>query len=164
MRLPLDGMRDAALTVNRLTSVGVTIDSIKMVTFERRVGRLVEILDDGEAMPAGLPEFGRVLMLAAELGKDELVVICADMRRARSLPPELTGRISLAVRTSLTRVLGGATLLSHDPTAARQFARIFGEGHGDRGLIVRAPAEAVAALEPILTAPERTRLLSFLGC
>jgi hypothetical protein len=136
-----------------------------MVTFERRVGRLVEIFDDGaplENRPT-LPRFARVLQLADELGKSATVIICADLRRARVLPTEITDKLTLAVRTSLTRVEAGANLLPENAIAARQFERVFGAGHGKRGAMVRTAAEAIAVLDPLLTAEERSRLRAFLG-
>jgi hypothetical protein len=133
-----------------------------VVTFERRVGRLVEIRDDGEPMRQGLPRFGRVIQLADEVGKGAQVIICADMRRARVLPAEATDQIALAIRTSLTRVELGVTILPEAAVAARQFERIFAAGHGGRGPILATTAEAIAALDPILNAAERVRLRAFL--
>jgi hypothetical protein len=135
-----------------------------VVTFERRVGRLVEIRDDGNRPASGLPPFGRVIALADELGRDAQVIVCADMRLGKVMPQEIADKVALAVRTSLTRVERGVTLLPADGIAARQFARIFGEGHGDdRGPMLHTSDEAIAALDPLLHAAERVRLRAFLG-
>jgi hypothetical protein len=134
-----------------------------MVTFERHVGRLVELCDDGKVVVGQMPTFARVLQLADEVGKGALVVICADLRRAHPVPLEFADKVMLSVRTSLMRVERGATVLPQNPIAAKQYERIFTASHGDRGPVVRTPLEAITALDPVLTPVERSRLRTFLG-
>jgi hypothetical protein len=134
-----------------------------MVTFERRVGRLVEIRDDGGPAPPGMPKFGQVLALADEVGPGAMVVVCADMRRAKPLTAEQSEQVALAIRVSLTRVERGATLLPEQMIAGRQFERVYGESHRGFGPLARTPQEAIDALDPVLTAQERARLRAFLG-
>jgi hypothetical protein len=134
-----------------------------MFTFARRVGRLVEIQDDGEPVPPGTqPQFARVLQLADELGPGAKIVVCNDQRRGRAVTHEQAGRITLAVRGSLTRVERSAVLLPTATVAARQMERIHGEAHGDDNHRCRTPQEVYAWLDPVLTPEERTRLRQFL--
>ena len=135
-----------------------------MVTFARNTGRLVEIRDDGVSRTgAGRVPFTRILTLADELGPNAKVIVCADLRLARPIAPEHADKVGLVVRTSLTRVERGVTLLPSAAVAGMQFGRVFGEAHRGIGTIVGTVQQALDALDDVLTAAERLRLRAFLG-
>jgi hypothetical protein len=135
-----------------------------MVAFARRVGRLVEIRDDGKPVPPDVqPQFARVIQLADEVGAGAKVVVCTDLRRGHAITQEQANRITLAIRTSLTRVDRAAILIPSASIAAMQMQRVHGDAHRrDDGGICRTPEEAYAWLDPVLTPAERTRLRQFL--
>jgi hypothetical protein len=134
-----------------------------MVTFERRVGRLVEIRvrppDSG-----GSPPFGKVIALANEVGPDALVVVISDLRLSKVVTPERAALIGQAIRISQSRVERAATLLAATGVARIQNRHIGDEAHReDLHRAVDNVAAATAWLAPVLDAAERARLQAFLA-
>jgi hypothetical protein len=134
-----------------------------MVTFERRVGRLVEI----RVLPGGggnVMTFARVIALANELGPDAKVFVVADVRKApRAMSPEENQKLALAVKAQRERVIRAVTLVGEQPAQAINAERVVDLGPGrDIAQVTRSPAETIAALKPLLDPTEMARLKQFL--
>jgi len=130
-----------------------------MVTYERRVGRLVEIRVRGER---DVSQFGRVFALANELGPGAKVIICNDARGAAPLSAEDAGKLATLMLATRERVEHAVTLVGERELALRQAERVRGEARTGHP-VVRTPAEAIAALEPVLNPAELARLKQFLS-
>jgi hypothetical protein len=132
-----------------------------MMTFERRVGRLVEIRVQGD--PDTKLPFARVLQLANELGPDAKVVICADIRAASQVSMERADRLATLQRAMRPRVERGVMLVGERAVQLLVAERVRDTGAGRQIVhIARTPAEAVAILQPLLIPAELTRLKQFL--
>jgi hypothetical protein len=129
-----------------------------MVTFERRVGRLVEIRTKGAQDPAHY--FGRVIALANELGPTAQVIVCADQRDADLPAPAVADQVGKIILAARPRILRHATLVGETEIFFRQAVRVRNLGEEYKG--VRTPRVAVAWLEPALNDAELARLKQFL--
>lgn len=132
-----------------------------MTTIERRVGRLVELRARGA--PDAKPMFGRVFALANELGRDAKVVLCIDARESDPVSADEVSRIRNAQLAGRERILRVVSVVGDSPLRMMRAERIREGLDSDFFSIAKTPAEAVALLEPILTAAELARLKQFLG-
>lgn len=130
-----------------------------MVTYERKVGRLVEIRVRGER---DVTQFGRVIALANELGPDAKVIICNDARGAAPLSREEAAKLATLMLASRERVEQSVTLVSDRDVLVRQTERVRTDARVDNA-IVRTPEDAIASLAPALNTAELARLKRFLA-
>ncbi len=128
-----------------------------MVTFERRVGRLVEVRIVGEI------DFrhSSLIALANELGPDAKIVVCADVRNASVPKLELVTRIATAQLASRERIALRVALIGEGPVWAPIADRI-SEGSASVTELVRTPEDAIARLATVLNTAELARARQFL--
>ena len=129
-----------------------------MVTYERRVGRLVEVRIVG-----GMDDFrfSRLIALANDLGPDAKIVVCSDVRKA-SLPKlEVVTRIATAQLASRERIALRVALIGDGAVWAHIADRI-SEGSESVTEIVRTPEDAIARLATVLDGAELARARQFL--
>jgi hypothetical protein len=128
-----------------------------VVTYERRVGRLLEIRIVGEHK---VESFGRPIALAKELGPDAKVVVIADWRKAELQNREQIDRLITAMRGHAQRVEQGVLLAESGHHA--MLAERIKQNALVPIAVVRSIAEALAQLKPVLDAAELTRAKQFL--
>ena len=130
-----------------------------MITIERKVGRLVEVRVDGEP---DMKQFGRVIALANEVGPDAKVVVLVDTRQVTTLSPEYVEKLGLMIRSSAQRLEQAVVLRRASPikdARSAQIARVAGTVPQQ---FVDEPAQALAALKPLVNAAELARARAFL--
>ena len=130
-----------------------------MVSYERRVGRLVEVrivgaMDDFR--------FSRLIAHANDLGPDAKIVVCTDVRKA-SLPNlEVLTRIATAQLASRERIALRVVLIGDGAVWAHIADRV-SEGSESFTEIVRTPEDAIARLATVLNPAELARARQFLA-
>jgi hypothetical protein len=129
------------------------------ITFERKVGRLVEIRTVG-AQDA--KQYARVIALANELGPDAKVVVLVDVRKADLLSKDAGEKLGLLVRTSAQRVMRAVVVRATGVFREMSSERIARESGSTDQQFVTTNEEALAALAPVLNAAELARAKQFL--
>jgi hypothetical protein len=131
-----------------------------VISFARKVGRLIEIRVEGRGDTAST--FGRLIALANELGPDARVVACWDVRAVQPAPAQHHENVANAIRLTARRLERGA-VLAGEGLAATQVERTVAAVANPGLRAVRTVADAVAWLEPALNPAELARLKLFLG-
>ena len=128
-----------------------------MVTYERRVGRLVEVRIVGEIDF----RFSRLIALANDLGPDAKIVVCSDVRKASVPNLDLVSKIATAQLASRDRIILRVVLIGEGAVWTHIADRV-SEGSESVTEIVRTPEAAIARLATVLNSAELARAKQFL--
>lgn len=134
-----------------------------MMTIERKVGRLVEVMMRAPVTRAEIDASGQGLRDAArELGG--LVVVLADFRQTRFLLQEDAAHFIEVFRRCNKDIERSAILVSvASAVGVLQMERLIREANSPARRAFRDPREAAAWLDEVLTDPERARLRAVLS-
>jgi hypothetical protein len=132
-----------------------------MFTVERKVGRLIEVRLGGVIKVEEFEE-GMIHFRALVNSNNSRKVLCADLRPARILVPEVAEALLEAMRRDNPVLDRSAILVSESALFSLQMERLIREARNPNRRTFREEGALVDWISDVLTQGERRRTLEFL--
>jgi hypothetical protein len=133
-----------------------------MMTVRRSVGRLAEVLFRPPMSVEELSAFVAGVRGEVQRAKDSLVFVC-DWRTVERFESTFSDTIVWTMRRDNPRIAANGVLVGESNLALfEQVEKVLREAKNPNRKVFRARADLAAFLDPLLTAPERTRRDAFL--